>query len=216
MTRTVLDFASGAFLLCAVGVLWRRQVAALIRLLVLQGLALTAIAGVLAATRHDTTAIVIVVAVGALKVLVIPAMLVRVHRLVPDARETRPLVNVVWSLVAATLLTLLGYAAARPIVAVASPLSGHAVPVGLASVLLGLFLAATRTRAISQIIGILLVDNGIAAVAFLATAGVPAVVELGSSADLVLAVLVLQVLSIRLHTTLGVTDLDELQELRDR
>jgi hydrogenase-4 component E len=142
-------------------------------------------------------------------------MLWRIHRLVPDARETRPLVNVTTSLLAAVGLTLLAYAAATPIVAVSTAPSGHAIPVGLAVVLIGLLLTATRTRAISQIVGVLLVDNGIAAVAFLATDGVPAIVELGVSADLILAVAVLQILSVRLHTGLGVTDLDELRELRD-
>jgi hydrogenase-4 component E len=52
-------------------------------------------------------------------------------------------------------------------------------------------------------------------VAFLATGGVPLVVEFGVSADLILAVLVLQLLTSRLHQTHGPTDLDELRELRD-
>ncbi len=214
-TKQVLDLAAGVFLLTAIGVLWRRQVSSLITLLTVQGAALTVIAATLAGGRHDATAVAIAVGVGTLKVGLIPAMLWRVHRLVPDARETRPLVNVTSSLLAAVGLTLLAYAAATPIVAVAVAPSGHAVPVGIAVVLIGLFLTATRTRAISQIIGVLLVDNGIAAVAFLATGGVPAVVELGASADLILAVAVLQFLSVRLHTGLSVTDLDELRELHD-
>jgi hydrogenase-4 component E len=61
----------------------------------------------------------------------------------------------------------------------------------------------------------LLVDNGIAATAFLATAGVPLIVELGVSLDLLLAVLVLQVLTTRLHAAHDVVDLDELRELHD-
>jgi hydrogenase-4 component E len=142
-------------------------------------------------------------------------MLRRVHASVPDARETRPQVNVAASLLAAAGLSLLAYAAARPLVAVAPAASAHATPVGLAVVLIGFFLAATRQRAISQIIGVLLIDNGIAAMAFLATGGVPVVVELGVSADLILAVLVLQILTSRLHRTLGPTDLDELRELHD-
>jgi hydrogenase-4 component E len=148
-------------------------------------------------------------------VVVIPWMLRRVHQQVPDARETRPLVNVSASLLAAAGLTLLAYAAARPLVALAPSASAHATPVGIAVVLIGFFLAATRQRAISQIVGLLLVDNGIAAVAFLATGGVPLIVELGVSADLALAVLVLQILTSRLHSTFGPTDLDELRELHD-
>jgi len=214
-TKQIIDLAAGVFLLAAIGVLWRRQVSALIILLTVQGAALTVIAATLALGQHDATAVAVATAVGLLKIGLIPAMLWRIHRLVPDARETRPLANVTASLLAAVGLTLVAYAAAGPIVAVATASSGHAVPVGIAGLLIGLFLAATRTRAISQIIGVLLVDNGIAAVAFLATGGVPVVVELGVSADLILAVAVLQILSVRLHTGLGVADLDELRELHD-
>jgi hydrogenase-4 component E len=101
------------------------------------------------------------------------------------------------------------------LVALAPSPSAHAAPIGLAVFLIGFFLAATRQRAISQIIGVLLVDNGIAAVAFLATGGVPLVVEFGAAADLALAVLVLQLLTSRLRDTFGPTDLDELRKLHD-
>lgn len=215
MSDQLLNIACGLFLLTAVGVLWLRQVSALITLLTLQGLMLTAIATILATERHSTETIAIAVGIGVLKAGIIPAMLRRVLAQVPDARETRPLVNVSASMLAAAGLTLLAYAAARPLVALAPSASARATPVGIAVVLIGFFLAATRQRAISQIIGVLLVDNGIAAVAFLATGGVPLIVELGASADLALAVLVLQILTTRLHTTFGPTDLDELRELRD-
>jgi hydrogenase-4 component E len=211
----LLNVASGLFLLTAVGVLWRRQVSALITMLTAQGLALTGIATVLAAQHHSGEAAGIAIGVGILKAGIIPWMLHRVHQLVPDARETRPLVNVAASLLAAAGLTLLAYAAARPLVALAPSTSAHATPVALAVALIGFFLAATRQRAISQIIGVLLIDNGIAAVAFLVTGGVPLIVELGVSADLALAVLVLQILTSRLHATFGPTDLDELRELHD-
>jgi hydrogenase-4 component E len=211
----VLNLFCGVFLLCAVGVLWRRQVSSLITLLTVQGLMLTGIAALLAVRQHSSEAVSIAVGVGILKAAIIPWMLRRVLAQVPDARETRPLVNVSASLLAAAGLTLLAYAAARPLIALAPSAYAHATPVGIAVVLIGFFLAATRQRAISQIIGVLLIDNGIAAVAFLATGGVPLIVELGVTADLALAVLVLQILTSRLHDTFGPTDLDELRELHD-
>lgn len=215
LSAGLLNLCCGLFLLTAVGVLWRRQVSSLITLLTVQGLTLTGIAALLAAQHRSGEAVAVAIGVGMLKAGVIPWMLRRVHHRVPDARETRPLVNVSASLLAAAGLTLLAYAAARPLVALAPSASAHATPVGIAVVLLGFFLAATRQRAISQIIGVLLIDNGIAAVAFLATGGVPLIVELGVSADLALAVLVLQILTSRLHETFGTTDLDELRELHD-
>lgn len=215
MSEQLLNLACGAFLLTAVGVLWRRQVSALITLLTIQGLALTGIAVVLAEQHRSREAMAVAAGVGVLKAGLVPWLLRQVHQLVPDARETRPLVNVSASMLAAVGLSLLAYAAARPLVALAPSASAKATPIGLAVVLIGFFLAATRQRAISQIIGVLLIDNGIAAVAFLATGGVPLIVELGASADLALAVLVLQILTSRLHATFGHTDLDNLRELHD-
>ncbi|HEU4425633.1 MAG TPA: hypothetical protein VFR67_24120 [Pilimelia sp.] len=211
----LLNLSCGLFLLTAVGVLWRRDLAALIRLLTAQGVALTAIAVLLATAQRSIEALAVAAFVGLLKAIVLPALLRRVLARVPEARETAPLVNVAASLLAAAALTLLAYTAARPLVNLAPAPSAHAAPVGLAVVLIGFFLAATRRRAISQIVGVLLVDNGIAAVAFLTTGGVPLVVELGVSADLLLAVLVLQVLTTRLRAAFGATDLDELRELHD-
>jgi hydrogenase-4 component E len=52
-------------------------------------------------------------------------------------------------------------------------------------------------------------------VAFLTAGGVPLVVELGASLDVLLVVLILQVLNGRMQLAHGVTDLDELTELHD-
>lgn len=67
----------------------------------------------------------------------------------------------------------------------------------------------------SQIVGLLLVDNGIALVTFLLTAGVPLVVELGASLDVLLVVVVLQVLVVNIRHHLGDSELDQLRELHD-
>jgi hydrogenase-4 component E len=85
----------------------------------------------------------------------------------------------------------------------------------MAVVLIGFLALITRTRAVSQVVGFLLIDNGITLIAFLTTTGVPLVVELGVSLDVLLAVLVLQVLTGRMRVAFGDTDLDELRELAD-
>jgi hydrogenase-4 component E len=91
----------------------------------------------------------------------------------------------------------------------------HAIPIGLTVVLIGLFTLVTRRHALSQLVGFLLVDNGITAIGFLTTSGVPVVVELGVSLDVLFAVLVLQILTSRMRATFGDLDLDELRELHD-
>jgi hydrogenase-4 component E len=210
-----LNLVCGGLLLSAVLILWRREMAAIVRLVCLQGVLVAGLAAVLAA-HHDSAelwlvALVLVILKGAL----LPAMLRRAARSNQQLREAEPLVNVPASLLGAALLTLLAYAASRPLTVVNPTPATAAIPVGLAMVLLGFFTLTTRRNALPQIAGFLVLDNGIGVVALLATGGVPLVVELGAALDLLLLVLVLQVLTARLRLTFGRTDLDELRELHD-
>lgn len=211
----LLDVLCGGVLLTAVLMLWRRDLAALVRLLVIQGALIAALAALLGVDAGSGELIAVAVGVLVLKAGVLPAVLRRVLAESGEARETEPLVNVTASLLAAALLALLAYVLSEPLVALAPSPATRAIPVGIAVVLLGFFLLVTRRRALSQVIGFLLLDNGITTVAFLATSGVPLVVELGVSLDVLLVVLVLQIVAARMRLAFGHTDLDSLSELRD-
>lgn len=212
----LLDLACGGLLLTSVLVLWRRELAVIIRVFAVQGVALAALVAVLAA--HEGSAELWVVAVGilVLRAGVLPYLLRRALSVSGAAqRETRPLVNVSASLLVAATLTLLAHAVSRPLVELAPSAATQAIPIGLAVVLIGFFVLVTRRRALSQLVGFLLMDNGITAVGFLTTAGIGLIVEIGVSLDVLLALLVLQILTTRMRETFGDTDLDELRELRD-
>jgi hydrogenase-4 component E len=211
-----LDLACGVFLLAAVAVVWRRDAAANARLLAIQGASLAAIAVVLGADEHHPELYAVAAGVGLLRAVILPGILRRAVTARAEDRESRPLMNVGASLLASAALVLLAYAAAAPMVRLENTPAARALPVGLAVVLIGLLVLVTRRKALSQISGFLLLDNGITAIAFLAAAGVPLLVEFGVSFDLLLAVLVLRVLGSRLRTTFGTVDLDDLRELHDR
>jgi hydrogenase-4 component E len=149
------------------------------------------------------------------KGVVIPMLFGRLVRLDPASSETDPVVNVPASLVAAVVLTLVAFVATRPIVESVRGVPITLVPFGFATVLIGFFVLVARRKAVSQMVGLLLVDNGIGLVALLLTTGVPLLIELGGTLDVLLVVVVLRVLVTRMHAQLGVLDLDSLQELRD-
>ena len=211
----LLDLAVGLVLVCAFVVLWRRSLAAIVHTLAVQGGALAGVALLLGLHDHDIGALAVAGLVLALKGVVVPGVLLSVVRANEHAREVDPLVNIPASLVGAALLTMVAYAATRAVVAVAPGPETRAIPIGVAVVLIGFLVLATRRKALTQVVGFLLLDNGITLVAFLATAGVPLVVELGASLDLLLAVLVLQVLTVRMRAKFGGLDLDQLHELHD-
>ncbi|UKY48546.1 hypothetical protein [Streptomyces inhibens] len=229
----LLDLACGAFLLAAVVVLWRREVAAIVRIFAFQGFALAALPLLLGLHEERWDLFAVAFGLGVLRAGVLPYLMRRAltavatpagaeqaeeHHYeedVSEARETQPLVNVAASLLTAAVLTLLAYAVARPLVALDPTPATRALPVGLAVVLIGFFVLATRRRALAQVVGFLLLDNGITATAFLAASGVPLIVELSVSFDVLLAVLVLQVLTTRMRAAFGTTDIDDLRELHD-
>ncbi|TDC88185.1 hypothetical protein [Actinomadura sp. 7K507] len=211
----LLDLACGAFLLAGVLVLWRRDLAAIVRLFALQGAALAFLVAVLGVHEGEAEVIALAAGLGLLRAVALPWLLRRAMAAGGGGRETDPRVNVAASLVIAALLALLAYAVSRPVVALDPVPAVQAVPVALTVVLIGFFVLVTRRRALSQVVGFLLIDNGITAVAFLTTSGVPLIVELGVSLDVLLAVLVLQVLTARMRAAFGDTDLDDLRELRD-
>ena len=107
------------------------------------------------------------------------------------------------------------YATTRDVVALSSTPQVRALPLGIAVMLIGMLVIVTRRKAVLQIMGVLMLDNGIALVMFLGTSGVPLAVELGIASDVLLAMFILQVLTTRIRTKFGGTDLDQLRELRD-
>ncbi|BBX96361.1 hypothetical protein [Mycobacterium lacus] len=212
----LVDFAAGGLVLASVLIVWRRDLHAIVTLLAWQGVAVAAIPLLRGIHDHDHALIGVGLAVIALRVAVLPWLLSRaVGAEAAAQREATPLVNTTSSLLIAGGLTVAAFAITRPVVNLAPGVTINAVPAAFAVVLIALFVLATRLHAVSQAAGFLLLDNGIAATAFLLTAGVPLIVELGASLDVLFAVIVIGVLTGRLRRTFGGADLDKLRELRD-
>jgi hydrogenase-4 component E len=213
---SLVDLAAGGLLLVTVMIVWRRDGVAMVRLLAAQGALLGAIP-VLAGIRDgDTQLIVVGVAVAVLRSVVFPRLIgARLRGSSGAEREAAPLVNTTAALLITAGLTIVAFVVARPLVEIDASPTTRAVPVGFAVVLIGMFVLVSRRRAATQIVGFVVLDNGIDAVAFLATSGVPVVVELGASLDVLLALVILGVLTGRMYAKFGGTDLDDLRQLRD-
>ena len=226
----LIALATGALLVTSVLLVWRRDLSAQVRLLTVQGVSLAVLAvtiGLAGPGSARAELLVVGVLVLVLRAWLLPWVLGRRLRAGIEAgdaaREDGARLNPTASLVVVALLTTVAYRVSRPIsegvatgsgVGISGP-AAFAVPVGVAMVLIGFLLLVDRRRAMSQLIGFLVLDNGIATVAFLTAAGVPFAVELGVSSDVLLVVLILTVLSRRMHTQLGSTTLDSMTELKD-
>ncbi|MBL8932088.1 MAG: hypothetical protein JNL54_18360 [Kineosporiaceae bacterium] len=207
--------AAGVLLLSAVLVVWRRSLIAAVRLLALQGVALAVLVAVMALHAGEGALLLVAVLVLVLKAVVLPGAVRRAMQLAAGEREEAPLLNPTAALLACVALAGLAYVVSAPLVEIGDDPALRVVPVGVSLVLIGLLTIASRRRAMSQLIGFVMMDNGIATVALLTAGGVPLVVELGVSLDVLLVVLILAVLTTRMRSVFGDTDLDELRELRE-
>ena len=112
-------------------------------------------------------------------------------------------VNITSSLAIAALLVLLAYAVMRPLVLTSQLPTRGGLPLAMGLVFVGLFIVITRKKALAQIVGFLVLENGIALLALLGTFGIPLIVELGVFLDVMMGFLVMQVFVYHIHGTLN-------------
>ena len=215
MFAQLIGLSAGVLLLTGILLVWRRSLLPAARLLGVQGAAVAALAALLGWYEQEPELLVIAALVCALKFVVIPLVLMRAARIHPSDRDDVPMINTPAALIWTAVVTVAAYIVAEPVAALAPGPGASAVPVGFALVLIGFLLLMIRRHAIAQLIGFLVVDNGIAAIAFLTVGGVPFVVEVGASLDVLFVVLILYVVTNRMTSQFGVIDLDDLQELHD-
>jgi hydrogenase-4 component E len=85
----------------------------------------------------------------------------------------------------------------------------------LALIAFGLVTVATRRATVLQIVALVQVDNALAVAALGAAGGLPALIELGVAADLIVVVLVAALLHARIYAEFGSGDTAHLGQLRD-
>lgn len=214
----LLDLACGGLLLTAALALWRRRLAVLVRVFFLQGVALAGLGAVLAVQQVSVQLWAVAAGLLVLRAGVLPYLLRRAA-VGPPGPEPGPLVAGPLSLLAVAALTLLAFTVSRPLVELApaggAGVAGAAIPVGVAVVLVGFGVLATRRGALPQLAGLLLMDNGITAVALLTGAGLGLLVQVCLALDVLLVLVIRQLSAARTRETVGEADLDELRELRD-
>jgi hydrogenase-4 component E len=145
---------------------------------------------------------------------VAPTVLFAILRRVQLRREVRPVLSARVALLCALGLVLLAFFAGGRLELIDAFPSRNALQVGLSLTLLGLLLMCTRRKAISQLIGLITIENGVFLAGLAATLGLPLFVELGVFFDLLVAVSVLAVLTFRINEHFDTVNTDALRELR--
>lgn len=208
-------------ILCAAGMLvsaylmvGQKSLVVTIRLYGLQSMLLGVVALAMAFTDHRFHLFASAALTIGLKGVFVPWFLMRIIDRIGIHREIEPFVNIPSSLLICLGLTVVGYRVSTGLAEGDRGVTHHVIGVSLSMLLMGLFLMVSRRKAITQILALLSVENAVFLVAVGATSGMPLVVELGISFDVILAVLVLGILVHRIVDRFESMDVSRLSKLK--
>ena len=151
----------------------------------------------------------------ALKVIVIPGFLFYIINKIKIKEDVESFINYTLSLFIACGLILIAYYSTQSILTFENVFMRHCLPVSLAITLLGFFVMISRKKAITQILGLLAMEDGLFFAALSTSYGMPLVVELGVFFDILVSVIIMGIYVYRIKESFDTIDTDTLRELRE-
>jgi hydrogenase-4 component E len=202
--------------LCATLLLvWRQSWRGRVRLFVLQSCVLAALAVAIGVMAERPALIGVGAVFAVIKTWLIPRVMRRMARGIP-LRPVAPGHSAGLWLLAAGALVVMAYVVMLPItgaVAAGVP-TRNAMPLAFAMALIGLFVCVTGRDALGQVIGFLVFENGLFALALLGTYGLPGLVEAGAFLEVLVLVLLMEGVLVQIRREHDSLDVDRLRELR--
>ena len=147
------------------------------------------------------------------KGVLIPLFLRKIVRQMKVTHEVEPYISNALSLVISGILVAVVYASLREGIFVTG-FSRNVLQISIAVILIGLFIMITRKKAMTHVIGLLFMENGLFLAGFSLTFGMPTIIELGVLFDLLMGVIILGMFAIQIKRTFVSADLDKLTTLK--
>ncbi len=184
-----------------------------IRAVAVQGVILGILPGLLHPFSWHLVAITIVII--AVKGFVIPLLLGRAVRSAEIKREVEPFLGYVPTLLLGALFTALsfGFAGSLPMLPVHQ--NYMFVPASIATLMTGFLVLTTRRKAISQVIGYLVMENGIFIFGLLLAEAMPVMVEAGALLDLLVGTFVMGIVINQISREFSSLDTSLLTSLKE-
>jgi hydrogenase-4 component E len=189
-----------------------------VRASALQGLALSLLPFALwgrALDRHLVPVALMSLGALAVKAVIIPLLLFRAIREANVRREAEPFISLHISvLIAAALVGFSFWLGTALVLPKPSP-APLLVPMAFATLLVGLLVMITRRKAVTQVVGYLMLENGIFIFGQTLVEEVPFAVELGILLDLLVGVFVMGIAISHISREFEHIDTERLSTLRD-
>lgn len=185
-----------------------------VRLYAFQSLAVTTLAIVVAATRHVDELYVLALLSFALKVIIIPGIVLRLLSKAEVSLAGSSSLGVATMTLIAIAVSIFGFFSIGALHLQSTALPSAALAISVAVVLVAFVLIILRSDVVSQAIGFFSLENGVSVASLVVASGLPLIVDVAFLFDLLVAVVVFGVL-MRVHhgrtRTLSTDPLDQLR-----
>ena len=158
--------------------------------------------------------LVVCLVVIAVKVITIPFLLNKTYEKVEYKVEKDFFLNIPILIVGCCFIVVFTYFSISTTAGINSGTINTQVVNSISLILIGLFFMISRKKAIGQIIGFLVIENGIFVTALFATQGMPFIVDIGILIDILVAVIIMGIMVFRIDETFGSTDTNKIRDLR--
>lgn len=184
-----------------------------IRAVAVQGVIL----GILPGLIHPFSGHLVAITIGIIlaKGVIIPYFISDAVRKAQIRREVEPFIGYVPTLLLGAVFTALAFVFAEKLPLAPEHQDLLFVPASIATLLTGLLLLTTRRKAISQVIGYLVMENGIFVFSLLLTEAMPVMVEAGALLDLLVGVFVMGIVINHISREFSSIDTSRLRALKE-
>jgi hydrogenase-4 component E len=197
------------------------RIQSVIRIVAAQG----ALLGLVTLLMHDRLTLPVLLSAAAailIKAIVIPAMMLRSLRAAEIKREVEPFIgflpSIILGAVATAAVLLLSRAFTAPGVSMTPGVSttpSLIIPAAIATILVGFLIIVSRFKAITQVLGYLVLENGIYIFGMLLIEAIPLVVEMGMLLDLFVGVFVISIIANHINQAFSSMDTRRLVSLKE-
>jgi hydrogenase-4 component E len=194
--------------------LGNRSILSVIRIIAFQGILL----GILPLLLHEELAfpqILASLAAISLKGIIIPVIMTRAMKDVRIKREVEPSVGFVPSIILGALVTSITFLLFNQLFAGFVGPERMIIPASISTILVGFILLITRYKAISQIMGYLVLENGIYIFSLLLIVTIPLVVEMGLLLDLFVSIFMITIITNHINKAFSSLDTRRLTTLKE-
>ncbi len=210
----IYEFIVSLIVLSSIIMAGSRRLETIIKLFVLQslGLVIVILISGIAKNSHETFVISGITFIG--KCILIPWVLSLVLNKVKIRKEVETYVALSASMLICCAITAFVFYLTTKYEIANEVMSSNLLSASVSMILIGLFIMITRKKALTQILGLYVMENGIFALSIDTIFDMPLVVEMGIFLDLLIGVMVMGIYVYRIKQSFDTINVEELQKLK--